>query len=55
MASSAAADAPRPEAGGPSTLYTALRILGFVVLALMLLSILYSGWITLENWGSIQV
>lgn len=38
-----------------STFYTSLRVLGFIVLALMLLSILYSGWIAIENWGSIRV
>lgn len=48
-------DAPPQETGFSGTLYTALRVLGLVVLALMLLSILYSGWIALENWGSIRV
>ncbi|MEP0546915.1 MAG: hypothetical protein ABJF88_08285 [Rhodothermales bacterium] len=38
-----------------SLLYTALRALGLVVLVLMLLSIVYSGWIALENWGDIGV
>ncbi len=38
-----------------SPLYTALRVFGLVVLALMLVSIIYSGWIALENWGSIGV
>ncbi len=35
--------------------YTALRIFGLVVLVLMLVSIVYAGWIALENWGSIRV
>lgn len=47
--------APPQETGLPGTLYTALRVLGLVVLALMLVSILYSGWIAIENWGSIRV
>ena len=47
--------APAGETGVPGTLYTALRVFGLVVLALMLLTILYSGWIALENWGSISV
>lgn len=43
------------ESGTTGTLYTALRIFGLVVLALMLVSIVYSGWISIENWGSIEV
>jgi len=50
-----ASDAPAPGAGAHGALYTALRVLGIVVLLLMLLAILYSGWIALENWGSIRV
>jgi hypothetical protein len=38
---------------GPS--YAALRIFALVVLALMLISIVYSGWIAIENWGAIRV
>lgn len=48
-------DAPTPETGAPGTLFTALRALGLVVLALMLASILYSAWIAVANWGSISV
>ena len=44
-----------PDEKASSLLYTALRALGLVVLALMLVSIIYSGWIALENWGSIGV
>ena len=45
-----------PDDRGPlAPLYTALRILGLVVLVLMLLSILYSGWIAVQNWGAIRV
>jgi len=43
------------EGGTASVLFTALRIFGLLVLALMLASILYSGWISLENWGTISV
>ena len=50
-----ASDAPPQEAGLPGTLYTALRVFGLVVLTLMLVSILYSGWIAIENWGDIRV
>lgn len=44
-----------PDEEASSRLYTALRVLGLVVLVLMLVSIVYSGWIALENWGSIGV
>lgn len=44
-----------PEQGTRDAFYQALRILGIVVLVLMLVSILYSGYIALENWGSIEV
>lgn len=50
----ASSDAPH-EAGAFGTLFTALRALGLVVLALMLLSILYAGWIAVANWSSISV
>ena len=43
-----------PEGPAPA-LYTALRGLGLVVLVLMLVSIVYAGWIALENWGVIGV
>lgn len=39
----------------PDRLYTALRILGGVVLVLMLAAILYSAWIAFANWGYISV
>ena len=48
-------DVPPSEGGAPGALYTSLRALGLVVLALMLLSILYAGWIAVANWGSISV
>jgi hypothetical protein len=52
----AAAATPHEPASEPSpVLFTALRVLGFLALALMLGAILYSIWIALENWGSIQV
>ena len=48
-------DAPTHEGGAFGAVYTALRALGLVVLALMLLALLYSGWITVANWGHISV
>ncbi|HUF10109.1 MAG TPA: hypothetical protein VMO47_12355 [Rhodothermales bacterium] len=50
----------RPESaesdpGSASVLFAALRILGFVALVLMLASIIYAGWIALDNWGDIRV
>jgi hypothetical protein len=38
-----------------SLLYTSLRVFGLFVLVLMLASIAYSAWITLENWTVIGV
>lgn len=37
------------------TAFTALKVFGWVVLALMLVSIAYSAWIAVENWGDIGV
>lgn len=48
-------DASTQEAGFSGTLYKALRVFGIVVLALMLVAILYSGWIAFLNWGAIRV
>ena len=45
--------APPPKA--VSALYGALRALGYVMLLLILISILYSGWIAITNWGEIRV
>lgn len=45
---------PSPTEALP-VLYSALRVLGLVVLALMCVSILYACWIAVANWGSIQV
>ena len=53
--SASAPNASSGEGGGVGTLYTALRIFGVVVLILMLVSILYSGWIAIVNWNSISV
>lgn len=39
----------------PTPMYTALRILGIVVLLLMIVSIVYSGWISIANWDAISV
>jgi hypothetical protein len=44
-----AAASPSPPA------YTALRVFGWVVLALMLVSIAYAGWIVVQNWEAIGV
>jgi len=41
--------------GTTPALFTALRVFGLVVLVLMLASIVYAGWIVLENGGSIGV
>ncbi len=46
---------PSSERETSDPFYAALRIFGFVVLALMLVSIAYSGWIALVNWGDIGV
>ena len=48
--------AARPsEEGSSSVLYQLLRGFGFLVLVLMLASIVYSGWIAIENWDEINV
>lgn len=39
----------------PAVVYTALRVLGLVVLALMAVAIVYAGWISLTNWSEIGV
>lgn len=46
---------PSSDAGLHDAVFQALRVLGLVVLVLMLVSVLYSGWIALENWNTIQV
>lgn len=38
-----------------SPLFTALRILGLIVLALMVVTVAYAGWIAIDNWGTIRV
>lgn len=35
--------------------FTAVRGLGYVMLLLILLSIMYAGWIAIVNWGHISV
>lgn len=35
--------------------YNALRALGLVMLLLIMLSIVYAGWIAIVNWGDISV
>ena len=46
--------APREDSTSGAA-YTGLRLFGLLVLVLMLVSILYAGWISIENWSSIQV
>jgi hypothetical protein len=43
------------ETPSASPLYTALRVFGLVVLALMLVGIVYAGWISAVNWNAIGV
>ena len=38
-----------------SPVFVALRILGVVVLTLMVVTIVYAGWIAIDNWGTIRV
>lgn len=35
--------------------YHSLRVFGWIVLVLMLVSIVYSGWISIANWTGIGV
>ena len=44
-----------PGAGAPATLHTVLRLVGLLVIALMLVAIVYSGWISAVNWSEIGV
>ncbi len=37
------------------SLYSVVRIVGLVVLALMLVAIVYAGWISAANWNAIRV
>lgn len=46
---------PPPDGGTAAPLYAGMKVFGVVVLLLMLVSILYAGWIALANWGSIAV
>jgi len=52
-------NAPSPTAaaadGAVARAHTILRGLGFLMLLLMLVSIGYSVWIALSNWGTIGV
>ena len=50
-------NAPLPPAddGTVAAGYTALRVFGFLMLLLMLVSIVYACWIALANWGEIRV
>ncbi len=44
-----------PDAARSSLYVTALKIFSLVVLALMLVSIFYTGWISIANWSAIGV
>lgn len=44
-----------PDEGATSPLYIGLRVFGLVVLLLMLVSIVYAGWISVANWSEIGV
>lgn len=49
---------PGHAASGKDTVdvfYNALRALGLVMLLLIVLSIVYAGWIAIVNWGDINV
>jgi|GEM_PF-4828710 len=37
------------------TLFSSLRTLSFIVLALLVTALLYVGWIALQNWHGITV
>lgn len=39
--------------GGP--IFTAVRIVGYVVLAAMITALLYAGWISVTHWSGIGV
>jgi hypothetical protein len=39
----------------PPQLFSIGRIVGWVIIALMLVSIVYSAWISLANWSHIMV
>ena len=36
-------------------MHAALKVLGHVVLLLMLVAMLYAGYISLENWSAVRV
>jgi hypothetical protein len=55
MTSSTPTPSQESEERNVSLLYTSLRVFGLLVLVLMLASIAYSVWITLENWTVIGV
>lgn len=40
---------------GSSPLYASLKIFSWVVMILMVLAILYAGWLSLINWTFIKV
>lgn len=38
-----------------SAAFSAFRIFSWVVLALMVVAMLYAGWLALSNWAAIRV
>ncbi len=44
-----------PTTSSTSPIYQAVRVFGAVVLLLIVVAVLYSGWAMLANWGDISV
>lgn len=55
MTTSAPIKPSPPAAGGVNPLFVVFRVFAFVVLISMLATMIYSGWVALENWGAIRV
>ena len=55
MTASASTPSQEFEERSVTVLYASLRAFGLLVLALMLVTIAYSAWITVENWAAIGV
>lgn len=39
----------------PSPAFTALRVFGWVVMALMIASVIYAAYLSIANWNAIRV
>lgn len=39
----------------PTPAFTALRVFGWVVMALMIASVAYAAWLSISNWHAISV